>query len=152
MGDPALGWTSSLMPSPFKLRRRARRAKRARRRCLPAATTSCTSLLCHGNLSLLSSHPQLWPMAMSLSSYLSYSSGPVLPSLEMLLLISAASSTSKTASMPLHLLPSELAFLIPLPPRQLPLKTRLQTTLSEMLPDPTLSTYSWVLELHGPWL
>merc|ERR1711936_829841 len=114
------------------MRRRARRAKRARRRCLPAATTSCTSLLCHGNLSLLSSHPQLWPMAMSLSSYLSYSSGPVLPSLGMLLLISAASSTSKTASMPLH--------------------SRLQTTLSEMLPDPTLSTYSWVLELHGPWL
>ena len=52
-------------------------------------------------------------MAMSRSSYLSYSSGPVPPSLEMSLLISAVSSTSKTASMPLHLLPWELAFLVP---------------------------------------
>merc|ERR1712172_427521 len=54
-----------------------------------------------------------------------------------------------TASMPLHLLPSELAFLIPSPPRQLPLKTRLQTTPLEMLPAPTLSTCSWVLESQG---
>merc|ERR1711971_1149130 len=133
-------------------RRRVRKVRRARRRCLPAATTSCPSLLCHGNLSLLSSHPQLWPMAMLLSSFLSYSSGPVPPSLAMLLLILAASSISKTESMPLHLLLSELAFLIPLPPRQLPLKTRLQTTLLEMLPAPTPSTCSWVLESHGPWL
>merc|ERR1719430_1924562 len=134
------------------MRRRVRRAKRARRRCPPAATTSCTSSLCHGNLSLLSCHPQLWPMAMLLSSFLSYSSGPVPPSLAMLLLILAASSISKTESMPLHLLLSELAFLIPLPPRQLPLKTRLQTTLLEMLLAPTLSTCSSVSELHGPWL
>ena len=40
---------------------------------------------------------------------------------------------------------------IPLPPRPLPLKMRPQTTLLEMLPDPTLSTCSWVSELHGPW-
>ena len=41
---------------------------------------------------------------------------------------------------------------IPSPPRQLPLKTRLQTTPLEMLPAPTPSTCSWVLESHGPWL
>merc|ERR550532_3178379 len=104
------------MPSPFKLmtmRRRARRARRARRRCLPAATTSCTSLLCHGNLSLLSSHPQQWPMATLHLSFLSPSSAPALPSLEMSPAILVASSTSKMESMPLHLSPSEPACLVP---------------------------------------
>merc|ERR1712158_213257 len=125
--------------------------QKARRRCPPAATTSCTSSPCHGNLSLLSSRLQQWPMAMLLSSFLWYSSGPVLPSLETLPRISAASSISKTESMPSHLLPWEPVFLIPLPPRLLPLKMRPQTTLLEMLPDPTLSTCSWVSELHGPW-
>merc|ERR1712037_153278 len=48
--------------------------------------------------------------------------------------------------------PLEPACLIPSPPRQLPLKTRLQTTPLEMLPAPTPSTCSRVLESHGPWL
>merc|ERR1719346_982907 len=42
--------------------------------------------------------------------------------------------------------------LLHLPQRLLPLKTRLQTTLLEMLPAPTLSTCSLALETHGPWL
>ena len=52
-------------------------------------------------------------MAMLLSSFLWYSSGPVLPSLETLPRISAASSISKTESMPSHLLPWEPVFLVP---------------------------------------
>merc|ERR1719266_2691798 len=132
------------------MRKRVRRAKRARRRCPPAATTSCTSLLCHGNLSLLSSHQQLWPMVTLHLSFLSPSSAPALLSLEMSPAILAVSSTSKMESMPLHLLPLEPACLIPLPPRQLPLKTRLQTTLLEMLPAPTPSTCSSVSESHEP--
>merc|ERR1712130_563156 len=109
------------------------------------ATTSCTSSPYHGNLSLLSSHPQLWPMVTLHLSFLSPSLAPALPSSEMLLAILVALSTSKMESMPSHLLPSEPACLIPLP-------QRLQTSLLEMLPAPTLSTCSLVLESHGPWL
>merc|ERR1712001_513904 len=141
-----IAWTMAAI-----LRRRARRAKRARRRCPPAATTSCTSAPCHGNLSLLSSRLQELPTATSLLSFLSSSSGPALPSSETLPDTLVASSTSKTALMQLHLSLWAPVFLIPLPPRPLPLKMRPQTTLSEMLPDPTLSTCSWVSALHGPW-
>merc|ERR1711963_16644 len=128
------------------------RRRRARRRCLPAATTSCTSSPCHGNLSLLSSLPQDSPTVILHLSFLSSSSGRALQLSETLPATSAASSTSKTASMPSHSSLWAPVFLIPLPQRLLPLKTRLQTTLLEMLPAPMLSTCSLALESHGPWL
>merc|ERR1712177_125545 len=62
-------------------------------------------------------------------SFLSPSLAPALQSLETWPVTLAASSTSRMESMRLLLSPWEPVYLIPLPPRQLPLKMRLQTTL-----------------------
>ena len=68
----------------------------------------------HGSQKLTILHLfQQWPMATLHLSFLSPSSAPALPSLEMSPAILVASSTSKMESMPLHLSPSEPACLVP---------------------------------------
>merc|ERR1711962_1305700 len=127
MGAP--GWISSVKLSPCKPRMTTKRERREKKRCQLAETTSCTSLLCHGNLSLPLSRPQQFTTATLHSSFPSSLLELVPLLLEILLDIWDASSTSKTVSM--QLLLSHLAplYLIPSPPRPPLLRTTPPITL-----------------------
>merc|ERR1711922_21017 len=103
--------------------------KKARRRCRPAATTSCTSSPFPGNSSL----PLFLPQRSTEAIPLLLSPLPPLafarPLLAMWLVTWAASSTSRTLSMPSLSLLLAPQCRTPLPQRQPPLRTRLPTPL-----------------------
>merc|ERR1719400_1861213 len=104
-----------------------KKEKKAKRRCLPAETISCTSSLFHGNLFLPLFLQQLFITDTLLLSSPSSSLVPALLSLVILPVILAASFSSRTVSTLSPLSPWELLYLIPSPPRPPLLKTRLPT-------------------------
>ncbi|XP_043328351.1 sodium/calcium exchanger 3 isoform X4 [Cervus canadensis] len=155
MGKPILGEHPKLeviIEESYEFKQGTRmRMSRARRGCLPALTTSCTSSRSSGRCCLPACPPQSTATAgpASLSPFSSSACSP--PSSGTWPPTSAAPLASRTQSRLLFLWHLAPRCQIHLPAKRLPSRTCTQTPPSATSRAATPSTSSWALAWPGPW-